>query len=58
MISPKEIREHLGKMRLLQAKVKVLVEDGKTIEQVKSEFDESEDRLVESIYNEIKNSGH
>jgi glyoxylase-like metal-dependent hydrolase (beta-lactamase superfamily II) len=28
MISPKEIREHLGKMRLLQAKVKVLVEDG------------------------------
>ncbi|MHC4843231.1 MAG: MBL fold metallo-hydrolase [Planctomycetota bacterium] len=58
MISPKEIREHLGKMRLLQAKVKVLVEDGKTIEEVKSEFDESEERLVESIYNEIKDSGH
>ncbi|MHC4264843.1 MAG: MBL fold metallo-hydrolase [Planctomycetota bacterium] len=57
MIGRKEIKEHLGKMKKLQAKVKVLVEDGKSMEEVKSEFDESEGRLVESIYNETKNSG-
>jgi glyoxylase-like metal-dependent hydrolase (beta-lactamase superfamily II) len=57
MISSKEIREHIGQMRKRQAKVKALVEDGKSLEEVKGEFDESEGRLVESIYNEIKNSG-
>jgi glyoxylase-like metal-dependent hydrolase (beta-lactamase superfamily II) len=57
MISSKEIREHIGQMRKRQAKVKALVEDGKSLEEVKGEFDESEGRLVESIYNEINNSG-
>ncbi|MHC4293143.1 MAG: MBL fold metallo-hydrolase [Planctomycetota bacterium] len=57
MIGSKEIREHIGKMRKRQTRVQVLIEDGKSLEEVKSEFDEDEGRLIESIYNEIKNSG-
>jgi hypothetical protein len=40
-------------MEARQDKVKVLVKDGKTQEELLAEFDETEKRLVTSIYQEL-----
>ena len=50
------IKEHVDKMKKLQARVKTLIGQGKNLDQVKSEFEESRARLIESIYNEIEGS--
>jgi len=50
------IRNHIDQMKKRQEKVKVLIEKGKSLEEVKSEFNENEARLIEAIYNEIKSS--
>lgn len=47
---------HIDQMKRRQEKVKVLIEKGKSLEEVKSEFKENEARLIETIYNEIKSS--
>lgn len=48
------IKEHIKQMKNRQEKVKTLIENGKNLEEVKSEFPKNEERLMESIYNEIK----
>ncbi len=48
------VKHHIEEMKNIQAKVKSLVEQGKSLEEVKKEFEESHARLVESIFNEIK----
>jgi hypothetical protein len=48
------IQNHINQMNKLQEKVKALIEEGKNIEEIKSEFDESQARLIETIYNDIK----
>lgn len=48
------IRNAINQMKKRQEKVKALMADGKNLDQIKSEFDQSEAGLVESIYNEIK----
>ncbi len=48
------VKHHIDEMKKIQAKIKSLVEQGKSLEDVKKEFDENHARLVESIYNEIK----
>ena len=55
IITREEIKLHIVQMKKRQEKVKSLVADGKNLEQVKSEFEENEERLVESIFNEITN---
>ena len=50
------IKDHIDKMKKLQARVKTLIGQGKNLDQVKSEFEESQGRLIESIYNEIEES--
>ena len=50
------ISNHIDKMKKRQEKVKELIEKGKSLEEIKSEFEENEARLIESIYNEIKSS--
>ncbi|TKJ32299.1 hypothetical protein CEE39_05920 [bacterium (candidate division B38) B3_B38] len=50
------IRNHIYQMKKQQEKVKALIEKGKSLEEIKSEFEENEARLIESIYNEIKSS--
>ncbi len=48
------IEKHIAQMKERQNKVKALVDAGKPLEAVKAEFTEEESRLVEVIFNEIK----
>jgi glyoxylase-like metal-dependent hydrolase (beta-lactamase superfamily II) len=50
----KAVAEHIKQMKERQAKVKSLIENNKTLEQIKSEFPKNEAGLIESIYNELK----
>ena len=48
------VKHHIEEMKKIQAKIKSLVGQGKSLEDVKKEFEESHARLVEAIFNEIK----
>ena len=48
------VKHHIEEMKKIQAKVKDSVEQGKSLEEVKHEFEENHARLVEAIFNEIK----
>jgi len=48
------IKNHIGQMKKRQEKVEALIAKRKDIEQIKSEFGRDEDRLIETIYNEIQ----
>jgi cyclase len=48
------VEHHIQEMKSLQEKVKSLIEQGKNLEEVKKEFPENHARLVESIFDEIK----
>ena len=50
------IRSHIDQIKKRQEKVKELIEKGKSLEEIKSEFNGNEARLIEAIYNEIKSS--
>ncbi len=56
IVDRETIKNHIEQMKKRQEKVKVLIEQGKILEEIKSEFEENEARLIESIYNEIKSS--
>lgn len=47
---------HIEQMKQRQNKVKKLVEQGKSLEEVQAAFEKNEARLIESIYQEIKSS--
>jgi cyclase len=49
-----EIRKHIDQMKKRQEKVKTLIEDIKSLEEIKSVFKENEARLIEAIYNDIR----
>jgi len=48
------VKQHIDQTKKRQAKVRSLIAQGKDLEEVKKEFEENEGRLVESIFNEIK----
>ena len=48
------VKHHIEEMKKIQAKIESLVGQGKSLEDVKKEFDESHARLVEAIFYEIK----
>ena len=48
------VKHHIEEMKKIQAKIKSLMGQGKSLEEVKKEFDENHARLVEAIFNEIK----
>lgn len=50
----KVIRNHIDQMIKRQEKVKSLIKTGKNLEEIKSEFEEDEARLIETIFNENK----
>ncbi len=54
MTNRETIRNHIDQMKKRQEKVKALTEKGKNVEEIKSEFEENEARLIETICNEIK----
>lgn len=49
------IKNHIDQMKHRQEKVQDLIEQGKNLDEIKSEFEASEAGLIETIYNEIKN---
>ncbi len=54
IVDRETIKNHINQMIKRQEKVKSLVENGKDLEEIKSEFEENEARLIEAIFNEIK----
>jgi len=54
MVDRQAIKRHIEQMKKRQEKVQKLIEKGLGLEEVKSEFEENEARLIEAIYNEIK----
>ncbi|MBN1985030.1 MAG: MBL fold metallo-hydrolase [Prolixibacteraceae bacterium] len=49
-----DIENHLAEIAAFQQKVKNQASEGKTLEQIQAAFSENEARLVESVYNELK----
>jgi cyclase len=54
MIDRQAIKKHIEQMKNRQQKVQNLIERGLSLDQVKGEFEENEARLIETVYNEIK----
>lgn len=50
------IENHIRRMKKRQEKIRALIAKGKSTEEIKSEFEENEARLIETICNEIKKS--
>ena len=48
------VRNHIEQMKKRQEKVEALIREGKSIEEIKSEFNENETRLIETIYSDIR----
>lgn len=48
------VRNHIEKMKKRQEKVEALIRERKSIEEIKSEFNENEARLIETIYSDIR----
>jgi cyclase len=49
------VKHHIQEMITLQNTIKSLAAQGKSLEEIQKEFSENQSRLVESIFNEIKN---
>jgi len=54
IVDRQAIKDHIGQMQARQEKIRFLIDEKRTLEEITDEFDENEARLVESIYNEIK----
>ena len=55
MADRKTIENHIYQMQQRIKKVKNLIKEGKSLEEIKSEFQENEGRLIETIYNDLRN---
>ena len=53
ILDREDIRKHIDQMKKRQTKVGDLKENGKSLEEIKKEFEDNESRLIESIYHEI-----
>lgn len=49
------VQHHIEEMTQLQEKIKTQIEEGKSLEEIQKTFESNQTRLVESIFNEIKN---
>jgi hypothetical protein len=54
LCSREDIYQHLSQIQELQKKVMTMVEQNKSLDEVKGNFEENEARLVTSVYNEVK----
>ena len=54
MVGRQTIKDHIAKMKKRQEKVKSLIVQGKSLENIQAQFGEDEARLIRSIYDEIK----
>jgi len=53
----KGVENHIEHVKKYQEKVKTLLEKGKSLEEIKSEFAENEARLIEAMYSEMQTRG-
>lgn len=51
-----EVQKHIEDIQNLQLKIKSLIDSNKSLEEIKNEFDKNQNTLIETVYNEIKNS--
>jgi cyclase len=56
MLDRAGIQKHIDEMKSLQENIKSFIENKKSLDEVKNEFDKSQQTLVETIFNEIKNN--
>jgi len=56
MLDRAGIQKHIDEMKAMQNKIKSLMENKKSLDEIKNEFDKSQQTLVETIFNEIKNN--
>jgi glyoxylase-like metal-dependent hydrolase (beta-lactamase superfamily II) len=54
MTGRKSIENHIDQMKKQHKKVKNLIQEGKSLEEIKSEFQQNEARLIEAIYNDLR----
>jgi glyoxylase-like metal-dependent hydrolase (beta-lactamase superfamily II) len=54
IVNREQVKQHIEQMKQLQEKVKTLIAEGKTLEEIQGEFEQSQSRLIESIFSEIK----
>jgi glyoxylase-like metal-dependent hydrolase (beta-lactamase superfamily II) len=54
MTDRQSIRNHLDQMKKRNKKIKTLIKERKSLEEIKSEFVENEARLIEAIYNDLR----
>ncbi|MCP4611991.1 MAG: MBL fold metallo-hydrolase [Planctomycetes bacterium] len=54
MTDRQSIRNHLDQMQKRNKKVKTLIKERKSLEEIKSEYKENEGRLIEAIYNDLR----
>lgn len=52
------IKKHIQKIKGYQTKVQNLIESGMSLDEIIKEFKDNEDRLIKTIYNEIKNTAN
>ncbi len=50
------IQKHIDEMKSMQNKIRSMMNNNKTLDDIISEFDQNQRALVETIYNEIKNN--
>ncbi len=56
-VDRKIIQQHIWDMKELQNKITEMAGKGMSLEEIQSQFEENQARLVEVIFNEVKNSG-
>ena len=56
MVDRAGVQKHIDEMKGLQNKIKMLIEENKSLDEIKNEFDQNQLTLVETIFNEIKNN--
>ncbi len=49
-----QVKQHIEQMKQLQEKVKTFIAEEKTLEEIQGVFEQSQSRLIESIFSEIK----
>ena len=55
ILSRQDLQNHITEIKALQNKIKQMVEAQKALDEIKSAFEENEERLVESIVAELQN---
>jgi len=54
MLDRAGIQKHIDEMKSLQAKIKLMIVDNKSLDEIKNAFDQNQKTLVETIFTEIK----